>query len=295
MQLVGLGHKSLIDRYTSLWPYDDCEKAFANMFLWAQSRQIFCGEIEGHLIATLQKPSHPRGWYQPIGPDPKKIMLDVLPASRGFLWENIEETVAETMRPSQPLYVQRDRYDYIYSKDDIATLPGERYAHKRNYIKRCIAAYNPQTCMLSSADAVDVLDLFDRWREMKKCDPRERGIIAEREALVRAMQHFSALRLTGIGVRIHGNLEAIAIGAPVHAGMMTEIFEKATSTFTGLYQYTFRAFAQALPQTITLINKEEDVGIPGLRKAKEDWHPQYLLKKYSLDSGAILSASNLVS
>lgn len=285
MQNVSLKDRSLFMRHCTNFPSEICELTFTNMFLWAESRQVRWCKYNDHLLFSFMKHGAPRSWYQPMGPHPERIIRESLEEQLHFLWEDIGEPVARTLHEKDKRF-RRDRCDYVYLKQDIIDLPGEKFAHKRNYIRRCEKLYHPTIIKLGSHSKVDILALFDRWQADKKYDQIDQGVLDERKALELAFDHFEELELHGIGVQIAGELQAFAIGVPLNPTMVSQSFEKAIFSFKGLFQYTFHAFAQSLPKNILYINKEEDAGIEGLRLAKEDWHPHHLVNKYSISNVA---------
>ena len=100
--------------------------------------------------------------------------------------------------------------------------------------------------------------------------------------MIKALRHFDALTLYGTGVFAGGVLVAFAIGEPLNPSTFVEHFEKGMPGYPGVYQFLLQAFAQSIPDAFPFLNREQDLGIDGLRRAKESWHPAQLVEKYKV-------------
>jgi hypothetical protein len=121
--------------------------------------------------------------------------------------------------------------------------------------------------------------LHQRWVETQP-DPNTPSIIEERRTLLSTMEQFEELGFGGIGIQIQGRLEALATWYPIHSKMVVEDFEKASANIPGLYQLLLHELAKAVPRQYEFLNREADLGIPGLRTAKQRWNPVYLVKRF---------------
>jgi hypothetical protein len=104
----------------------------------------------------------------------------------------------------------------------------------------------------------------------------------ESSALIKALRHFDDLRLHGVAVLVGGAVAAFALGEPLNPTTSVEHFEKALPGYTGAYPFLLQAFAQSVPDGFAYLNREQDLGVEGLRRAKESWHPAFLVEKYTL-------------
>lgn len=174
-------------------------------------------------------------------------------------------------------------HDYIYERAALASLDGRRYAKKRNLISQFEKAYGPSAGVgeMKGACLKSCLDLFDHWEksrgeamDIKKC---------ERKAIANALANFRELEMSGVAVEIGGRLAGFAFGSRLGEDTWTLNFEKADISFKGLYQFLDRAAARAVPASYSFINKENDLGLAGLRKAKESYFPVKMIKSYTLE------------
>jgi hypothetical protein len=173
----------------------------------------------------------------------------------------------------------RANSDYIYPIEDLRQLSGKAYHAKRNHAHRFADLHNPEVHPLTAELAAGCLHVQEQWLEGQRNNESARD---ESTALVKALRHFNQLHLKGVAVLVAGSVVAFAIGEPLNPTTYVEHFEKALPGYTGVYQFLLRAFAQAIPDDFVWLNREQDLGVEGLRRAKESWHPAFLVEKYTL-------------
>jgi hypothetical protein len=277
---VTIQDKPLFDRYFQQYPQSVCEMTFTNMLLWGESRHHTFLELDGHLITSFQKTGERRMWYPPVGPHPAELIRTQLAPADGFAFLYLPESIADALKNDFDVRETPERFDYIFDLPGLRTLYGALYQKKRNYINRT-KKFNPQVERMTVAMGPECEEVIHRWVQES-----ERGnmqsIYDEISAFRLAMLHFDALRMTGVVIRIDGVMQAFALGAPVNDTMFVQHFEKALDTVPGLYPLVSQEIAKAIPEQFTELNKEEDLGMPGLMEAKSSWHPKYMLKKYAI-------------
>jgi hypothetical protein len=173
----------------------------------------------------------------------------------------------------------RANSDYVYRIQDLRDLPGKAYHAKRNHARRFAELYQPEVRPLTAELAPSCLHVQEQWLEGQRNNEAARD---ESTALIKALHHFDDLRLHGIAVLVGGTVVAFAIGEPLNSTTFVEHFEKALPDYSGAYQFLLQAFAQSIPEGFPHLNREQDLGIEGLRRAKESWHPAFLVEKYTL-------------
>lgn len=285
-----LGDRAVFEKYLTAYPQEICESPFAERFLWGKPRQHLWGELDGHLIVSFQKRDGERLWYAPVGPDAAGLIKQQMSPNQGFFYWYVPEDVvkdlgchSELVEESTSEFLVRetpDNFDYVYDIPSLRNLEGKAYAEKRNFINRA-RKLNPETVLLDSSMKDEALDLHYRWAEEQ---PREgeSTLLDEEEAITASMENFEALGLFGIGIRINGRMEAFSYGCKLNASMFVEYFEKATTVTQGLYPLSVHELCKALPGNFTELNLEEDLGIPGLKTAKQRWSPKRMVRKYAM-------------
>ena len=169
----------------------------------------------------------------------------------------------------------RDQYDYIYRRTDLATLHGRHLDAKRNHIHRFreehpVFEYRPLTP-----------ELFDECRRLTDIWQEEKGgsdtISAEKQVMETIFSNWDALGMIGGSILVDGRMVAFAYGAAVTTDTFDVCVEKADRHVEGAFAIINQQFAEHLPEQYIYLNREEDMGIPGLRQAKLSYHPEILL------------------
>jgi hypothetical protein len=125
----------------------------------------------------------------------------------------------------------------------------------------------------------------DRWCEARNCG-EEPSLCAEYRAVRAAFRRFEDFGLLGGVVRVDGCVQAFAIGEALNRDTAVVHFEKAMTEYRGLYQLINQRFCISELDGFRFVNREQDLGIPGLRKAKESYHPHHMVDKYVAKSTA---------
>lgn len=177
--------------------------------------------------------------------------------------------------------------DYVYRVDDLAQLKGNRYSKKRNLIKQFQRNYVDAGKVvvepIAAQSVEDCLVFLEEWCRERDCDADDQMDLAcEKQAAINTLTHFGALGVKGILLRIDGKVNAFGVSAPLTRDMATLQYEKAFSSIKGLYQYFDNACARMLFNGYTYLNKESDMGIPGLAKAKRSYHPVKMVRSVRL-------------
>jgi hypothetical protein len=223
-----------------------------------------------------------RFFLSPCGAPDREILRDLFAGHR--YWKNIGESVlaqaGETLEAEGFVVAEdRDNFDYLYLREDLAELPGKRYHKKRNLVNQFLSAYDHQEQPLTAELVPLALEVLDRWRE-------ERGEEGDYRSSREALEGFRELGLEGALYFINGKPAAWCLGEGLAGGTMFAVhFEKAAGGYKGLYQYMNQSFAAMLPPSYIHINREQDLGDLGLRQAKETYRPCGFVKKYAAEGG----------
>ena len=177
----------------------------------------------------------------------------------------------------------RDYFDYVYLRSDLATLRGKKYQPKRNHINRFKAAYpNYEYKELTAELVPECLRLESMWCKANDCAENE-ALIAERRSMTDALKHINELDLRGGVLHVNGEIVAFTFGAPINNETFDTCVEKANTDIEGAYAMINNEFANRIPEQYIYINREEDLGLEGLRKAKLSYYPETLLEKYIVE------------
>jgi len=173
----------------------------------------------------------------------------------------------------------RDDADYLYRTADFVALAGKKYHKKRNHIAQFskygavfseITPNDFDECITFAAESYNAKDGYS-----------DASSVAEQYAIHTFFQNFEALELKGGLLRVDGELAAFSIGEPICSNTFGVHIEKADTRFHGAYPAMAQAFAAHFAMDYTYLNREEDLGIPGLRKSKLSYYPELLLEKWT--------------
>ena len=172
-----------------------------------------------------------------------------------------------------------DNADYVYDVPALIDLQGEQYHGKRNFINRFENRYDYDYVALE-ADNISLIEpLVEKWFE--EHPGYESPMFNEKTAISELMKNFDALDLSGAAIRVEGEIVAFTIGEQLTDDMAHIIIEKGDTRYPGVYPLINRDFLKNRWSNMKLVNREEDMGLEGLRKAKQSYHPAFMNVVYS--------------
>jgi Uncharacterized conserved protein len=172
----------------------------------------------------------------------------------------------------------RDQYDYIYRRTDLATLHGKHLDAKRNHINRFRAEHPDFEYRPLTPESFDECRrLTEIWQARTKFKGNSDTIDVEKQVMETIFSNWDALGMTGGSIFVDGSMVAFTYGSAVTTDTLDVCVEKADRHVEGAFAIINQQFAEHLPEQYVYINREEDMGIPGLRQAKLSYHPEILL------------------
>jgi hypothetical protein len=276
---VTLEEKPRFDGYLSKYPPAVSELTFTNAYCWAEVRHHLCCEWEGHLLTCYRQGDCCLSFYPPVGPAPATMLARRIDGLRDYCWTRLDRDLVAGLPAWARPVPDRANSDYVYRTGDLRALAGKAYHAKRSYTRRFADLYAPEVRPLTADLAPGCLQVQEQWLEGQRNNESARD---ESSALIKALRHWDDLGLHGVGVLVGGSVVAFAIGEPLNPTTYVEHFEKALPGYTGAYQFMLQAFAQSVPDPFVHLNREQDLSVKGLRRAKESWHPAFLVDKYTL-------------
>lgn len=171
-------------------------------------------------------------------------------------------------------------WDYIYNSADLIELSGRKYHSKRNHLSR-FKELGAEFSLMTEKD-FDECIIFGAMEYNSRAEEHDHSFIAEQYAINTYFNYFHELGLTGGVIRIGGKVAAFTIGDRLNNDTFCVHIEKADTQYNGIYAGINNSFAKAAAYGYKYINREEDLGLEGLRKSKQSYHPAFLLKKYTV-------------
>lgn len=285
---VTLSHRPAITSIVADSDELGCEYCFGNFFMWAWLNDTRI-DIRDNFFVTKEYIPEKR-YLCPVGNPDDAELRDLIQAliddaaqnNHPFTLHRVRKQcvgrIRELFGDRFVFTPDRDEFDYIYKREDLANLAGKKYHSKRNFITR-FETENPDWSYeeITRQNIPDCLEIYRKWLLSQVENP---GTEIELRALSLGFDHYEELGFKGGLLRVKGVPAAFTFGEPITHNCFVTHAEKALRDYTGAYAMINREFAKNTLSDYELINREEDLGIEGLRTAKLSYHPVMLYEKY---------------
>jgi hypothetical protein len=286
-----LEDKPLCDQVFNHFPPQISEFTFNNLFMWRDCYQIRISRFQKFLCLLSDREKSPF-FFPPIGEgDVIECYQSLLHHLEGKgitpkIFRAPEAVVDQFDWKTSGLKAELDRSqcDYVYLTQDLIELKGRKYHRKRNHIKQFQEKYSYQYISLTPEWIPQCLQLETEWCDLRHCEASP-GLLNESVAIKEAFTHFEELGVKGGAILINGKVEAFTLGDPLNSETVVIHIEKANPAYEGLYPTINQAFLENQWSGYTYVNREQDLGEEGLRKAKESYFPHHLVNKYVVTLG----------
>ncbi|WP_099465209.1 MULTISPECIES: DUF2156 domain-containing protein [Parabacteroides] len=286
---ITLDDREVITSFTFPSDYRNCDFSFANMCSWRFLYNSEFAIVEGYLLIRFWIEDKSRiAYMMPVGKGDLKSIInlleeDSLKHGHPLCMLGITpdaKTELERVLPKDFYYIpERDYYDYIYLRENLASLKGKKYQSKRNHINNFKKQYSYEYMPITPDIVPQCLELECKWYKANLTEKDDEELNDERRSLTYALHHYNELGLIGGAICVAGEIVAFSFGAPVNHNTFAVHVEKADVNYDGAYTLVNQEFASHLPEQYIYVNREEDLGIPGLRQAKLSYNPTILLEK----------------
>lgn len=279
--------KALVTSYTLPGSYRDNNLSICNLCSWQFLHQSSYTVLNGQMVIRFRFQEGTAIYTLPFGPgDTAATLLSLYETAREtgepFRFYGANPYFREQLEKYFPhpfsYECSRDHFDYIYLHTALTDLPGRDYQPKRNHINKFRKKYDYRYVALTPDLLPHCLELADKWCKHHNCEDDE-NLQDEQQAMRFAMDNFTKLGLRGGALQVEGEIVAFTYGAPVNHDTFCVHIEKADTHFEGAYATINQEFARQIPEEFLYINREEDLGLAGLRKAKLSYYPAFLLEK----------------
>lgn len=296
---ISIDSKKDLEKYFDMVDYEACEYCFTTLYMWqhvyktayyiGEDFAVLVGEYEGDSFSIL-----------PLAKKDKlsKVIDFVIKyfenLDKKIYLRGVTKDIVDILRKDYPdkfdYTEERDLFDYIYDGESLRTLAGRKNQKKRNHINSFIKDYEGryEYKLLGKDNFNDCLELLKDWTSNKEeNDSVDDGIDDELEGIQKLFKNYDIVKdkLKVAGIFIDGKLEAFTMGELLNENMALIHIEKANPNIRGLYPFINQQFLINEFQNVDFVNREEDLGIPGLRKAKLSYHPCRFVEKYTVMEG----------
>lgn len=299
--------RALIQRFTLYGERQNCDLSFSNLISWRFLYNTQFAVIDDYLVFRFHTGRH-LAYMMPI-PKPqvmedgsyrvkpcdecsvkviRTIRDDSIAMGHPFLMLGVCNYMVDLIEQSFPdtftIEPNRNFADYIYTRDKLINLSGKKLQSKRNHINKFKSLYPQYTYRPLTEDLIpQCLELEKQWRKVSKNDTDEQdldeSLSIELRSMTRAFHRWDRLGLTGGTIWVDDKLVAFTFGCPINQTTFDVCVEKADVNYEGSFSIINQEFVKHLPEQYCYINREEDMGNEGLRRAKLSYHPDILLEK----------------
>jgi uncharacterized protein len=285
---VTLAERAFFEKYYALYPQTHSDNTFTSMVSWNHFTQYRYAYVNGNLILACTAAGVTR-FHPPIGPrDPAlmreliRLAMDVGDDEKPIIL--IDPDTARWMKEIDPdlsLVPDLKHFEYVYRTLDLAKLPGKKYLKIRSQINKFQKKYQHTLEPITPENQEEVAEFLRKWCESKRCED-DFVLAHEIEAIFYTIEHFTELPLEGLLIRVNSQVGAISLFERLNANTALIHFEKGLPEYEGIYKVINKETAVFLADKVEYINRESDIGISGLRKAKMRYHPHHMVEVYSL-------------
>ena len=290
---ITLDAKSTIERYTKPWALECSDLSFANLFIWGADGKMEYAEKNHSLYIKMDFEGVPVYFWAPIpeygkAVDYRKAVYDgfaymkqigVEPTYRS-VWTPFRDKMLEAC--PELFCVPTDiSWDYVYSRESLATLKGKKLHGKRNHINKFLSQNPDYEYRKLEPSMVPVcIALYEHWSEEK--DEPSVQLEDEKRSVFLALNNMDVLGLTGGAIYLNEKLCAFTVGERLLPQMQLIHIEKANTDIDGLYPMINQQYILNECEGVEWVNREEDMGLEGMRKAKRSYNPARMVEKYML-------------
>jgi uncharacterized protein len=283
-----LADKPLFDAALAAIPPQQSELTFTNLYIWRRAYEIRVSTLDDALCVFSWRADVDDSFvFPPLGGGDAETVRACLGLLRECghaprMARVTAEDIARLGLSEADFEMQPDRgnWDYLYRVEELATLKGGKYHNKRNHIGQFESRYPFFEYQRLTAEMIpECVALQDSWCDEKHCD-LVATLRAEAAAVKEVLANLETLGVTGGAIRVDGQVQAFALGEALNSETVVIHIEKANGAFHGLYQMINQQFLRHEWQEYAYVNREQDLGVEGLRQAKLSYYPDRFVEKF---------------
>lgn len=288
-----LEDKPDFDRILKNLQPETSDLTFTNLFMWQCNYGLGVSYVEDlDYWILMAKPPHPKWkpfFLPPVGDWGNRAALEAayrlmgeIAAAEKFALQlrRVPELLATGLcqiDPGLATKLERNTSDYLYSASDLINLAGRKFHSKRNHLNKFLRQYNWEYQAMTPEVARECLSIESAWFDVRDPEP-----CTEDEAMAIVLQNFQYLGVVGGVIKVDGAIQALTVGERLNQNTAVIHIEKANTEYDGAYAAINHEFAAREWAEMEFINREEDMGIEGLRKAKQSYYPVRMVEKFTV-------------
>ena len=258
--------------------------SFANVFGWAEHYGLEWAFHKGLCFIRQTRPE--TVYWAPIGPWERYDWRDCKAMQEGGSFIRVPEALTRlwSVAYGNKILIEenRDHWDYVYAVEELISLKGKKFHKKKNLLNQFKKSYDYRYEPMGPECVEEVLEMQDEWFKWYEENNPSEALEAENHAITRVLHNIDQIEgLTGATLRVDGKVIAYTVAEPLCEDSLVIHFEKGDIRFKGVYQAINQMFLENEGAEYTNVNREQDLGDPGLRKAKLSYNPSFFLKKFN--------------
>ena len=290
---VTLEDKQLFDTHYERYPPVHSDNVFTTIISWMEYAKYHYTFLQDNLI-IMTKLENVLRFRPPIGKYDRDIFQQLLKLAKreksdyplGVIDTQTKDWLSKEY-PKLEFTSHRNYFDYVYLASDLAELPGTAYRKIRNRLNKFKRNYAYTTEKIAEVNMDEVRAFLKRWCLWKDCES-DPLLENEKKAIMFSMANFFELELSGIAIRIDGKIEAISVYEQMNPDTVVIHYEKGAPDYDGVYKAINAETAKLIQKEFKFVNREPDMGLPGLRKAKMSYRPHHMVEVYHIARDKIL-------
>lgn len=287
---LDLGDKPLFDKYLKPFYFKSCEYSFTTLFIWKEACSIEYAIYDGVLILRKMDFNGKSHFMQPIGYN-KNQLKEIFELLRNYkiennmdyLFKDLECGFVEDLKEYSDIEIEmmedRDNFDYIYPSNSLISLSGKKLHGKKNHYNQFVKNYEYYIKDIKEIPNEECMEALNEWL-FSKGNVVDKYLEYESKGIEELLKYKDKLDYEGIVVYVENKIVGLTMGEKVNDEMAIIHIEKANPQVKGLYAFINKCFVEQCFSDVQIINREQDLGKEGLRKAKESYKPFEFIKKY---------------
>ena len=285
-QDISIEDRERVENYFEFLEEPFCDFTFGNLFCWSVVENTKIAFLNDFLFIRFSDDE--KLYYTfPLGNGEIKnainlIIEDAKINNKKFqfvcLNKKQSEILKEIFKEKIKINKNRDAFDYVYSVEKLSTLSGRKYHSKKNHFNSFENNYNFIYEEINENNLQDCISFANEWYSETEATP---PLLKEQKVLIKAFENYFKLNLIGAIIKINEKIVAFCVGEKMYKeNIFCTHFEKASSEFQKAYTVINKLFSEFSINNFEFVNREDDAGIEGLRKAKLSYYPEFILEKY---------------
>ena len=284
---IGLEDKELIAFYYPLYGNGDCNLSFGTLFTRQIQKESSYALVNGQLVIRWKLNNGQFAYTMPVGHGDQAETIRQLreqaeqegtPLYIYGIFPSLQQWFEDKYQGQFIPFTHRDFSDYVYLRNDMVSLQGKHFQPKRNHLNQFRKNHEYEYKPLTIDLIPHCLNLLEQWYDERE-DKEDKNLLFEHKAVQVALRHFDQLDLFGGSIWVNDQIIGFSYGAPVRPDMFAIHIEKASKQIDGAYNVLNQEFARHIPEQYIYLNREEDLGLSGLRKSKLSYQPAFLQEK----------------